>query len=461
MSEQTTQVFDPFQAAFEADEQRKKEAENAKNNSGNYADYEEVKWLSLDLNSWIAFRPLGVPWDFRTESWHPKMILQSKIVKDDKSNFSKINWPYVLKGGKYVADPDWILSKLYNKVMEASWVKYSEADIDPKNKIGRNQEGKIVNAKGYDSYRVDKYSTTQIYQLINFNKKSTQDKSMNAFKPSFKVVMNIISRMDDWCKVNKHTMLLSTKVGYQEIVDKVTGNKTTINFPQTGISKSMYDEFIHYTQRSNNRWDVDFAIHRYQDSQDMYKNDYTDAKLRDRNDASIRDLMTDVPLTTEELGYEKYDIDKITQITSYQKLLNHHKGLFKLFDMEFNQSLTEELIHLADEEKRKYEEDHKNDKKESVIVDKTISSEIPKVEERSRGSEISKGSSPEESLKSIYPFWDKISKEDKDDILSYFDKIENVEVIWKPNTALIPCDECKTILPKSVMHCPKCDKDYN
>jgi hypothetical protein len=128
--------------------------------------------------------------------------------------------------------------------------------------------------------------------------------------------------------------------------------------------------------------------------------------------------------------------------------------------MEFNQSLTEELIHLADEEKRKYEEDHKNDKKESVIVDKS-SSEIPKVEERSRGSEISKSNSPEESLKVIYPFWDKISKEDKDDILSYFDKIENVEVIWKPNTALIPCDECKTILPKSVMHCPKCDKDYN
>jgi len=463
MSEQNT-IIDPFQAAFEEQAKMLAEQEASKNNSGYTMDYEELKWLSLDVNKWIGFRILGIPCEFRTEAWHPKMILQSKVLKDNKSGYSKINWPYIQKQGKYVMDPDWILAKLYNKVYDKDWIKYTEADINPKEKIMKGADGRIVNAKGYNGYYQEKNTHTQTYQLINFNKKSSEDKSMNNFKPGFRVIMNVISRMSDWCAINKKTMLLSTNVGTKDIVsDK--GEKSTISFPQTGISKSMYDEIMYYTKKGNNRWDVDFAILRYQDAQGMYKNDYTDAKLRDRNDASIRDLLTDKPLTKEELEYEKIDIDKITKITSYQKLLKNHVGLFKLFDAEFNQSLTQELIFLADEEKKKYDESKvvEEPKKQTEVV-----ADVPKIEtvatptvqpevKRERGSV----ENPIDKLKSLFKFWSNLSKEDEEDVLKAFDKVDVGMVVWKPNTNLIPCDKCSTNLPKTVMHCPHCDADYN
>ncbi len=458
----TEETKDVWQEAFELQDELLAEQEAAKNNIGNFTDYEELKWLSLDLKKWIGFRPLGVPFEFRKENWHPKMILQSKILKDDKTGFSKINWPYVLKNGKYIMDPDWILSKLYNKVFDKEWVKYTEEDIDPTKKIMKNNEGNIVNFKGYNGYYQDKNVNTQCYQLISFNKKSPEDKSMNAFKPSFRVIMNVISRMNDWCKVNKKTQLLSTNVGRKDYTDD-KGQKLTIEFPQTGISKSMYDELMHYTKKGNNRWDVDFAIYRYQDQSGMYKNDYTDAKLRDRNDTSIRDLLTDKPLTKEELEYEKVDIDKITKISSYQKLLKNHVGLFKLFDAEFNESLTQKLIYLADEEKKKYEEENKD--KNQVNVKEDIPKETSEVqtkdEKKEREVKSSQITDISTQLKTLFSFWNNLSAEDIEDFIKFTDKIENSEIVWKPNTNLIPCDKCKINLPKSILHCPNCDMDYN
>ena len=102
-------------------------------------------------------------------------------------------------------------------------------------------------------------------------------------------------------------------------------------------------------------------------------------------------------------------------------------------------------------------------KKQTEVV-----ADVPKVEtvatptvqpevKRERGSV----ENPIDKLKSLFKFWSNLSKEDEEDILKAFDKVDTGMVVWKPNTNLIPCDKCSTKLPKTVMHCPHCDADYN
>lgn len=458
-------TIDPFQAAFAEQDRLKAEQDAVKNSSG-FEGFEEQKHLSLDSGKWIGFRILGYPIEFRQSNTDPQIVCQSKIVTDDKKGFSKINWPFVIKNGKYQRDSNWILSKLYDTVMKKDWVKYTESDIGKLEGIRKNSENKIVNAKGYDAYPVFKYKNTETYQLIEFNKKDIKDESKNKFNPSFRILMNVISRMDDWCAVNKHSMLLSTKVGTKEYTDD-SGQSVIRYFPQTGISKEMYDEICVYIRNAFNHWKVDLAIKRYEDNQGKWKCIITDAKLKDRNDTSIKDLLTDNVLTKDELEYTLYDIDRITQTCSYQKLLKKHIGLFKLFDKEFHDNLTEELINLAKAEKDKYDADKEKNKivkgnpDDSIPWEDKSKEENKKEERKERPERILTTPSIEDQIKSIYKFWDTLCADDRADIIKLCDKIENGEIIWKPNTNLIPCDVCKMNLPKVVVHCPKCDADFS
>lgn len=466
MSQDEQTQFNPWEAAQKAAEQRKQDAENAKNNSG--FDFEEIQWVGMPVDKWTVFRILGVPFDFRTESWHPKMILRSEIVSDDKKSYSKINWKYICKNGKFVPDPEWILTKLYDKVMEHTWVKYTEADIDPVKKIGKNQEGKIVNAKGYNGYYVDKHTHTECYQIIKDNSKGAGDVKKAKFYPAARIIMNVISRENSWCADNKHSALLCTNVGIKEVVNDKTGEKTIIKFPQAGVSISFYDEIMTYIGSTFNHWNTDFAVKRYK-AQDMYKNLIIDAKLpKDRLDASIREIMSDAPLTKEEQEYEKYDLDKLFQVSSYQKILKKHGGLFKLFDKEFNENLTEELVLLAEQEKKEMEASKESVKDEPDEIDtpeESAAKEPVQQETKGRQSreplDIQAPQSNVIDFTKVFKFWNNLSKEDKEDILKFCVKLDEGMPIWAPNTNLIPCDKCKIDLPKTVMHCPNCDADYN
>jgi len=456
---ETAPAIDPFQAAFAKQDAMQKEREEAKNFSG--FEFEEVVYEGLALNKEpykpVVFRMLGYPFEFRQNPTDAKLVLQSKMIKDGNERKIKINWRYIEKKGKYVIDPEWILSKLYNKVMERKFVKYTDADIDPQKKIIKGEDGKIKNDRGYEGEYHDIHTNTQTYSRLKYNQLPTDAKSFGDAYPATRVVFNIISRMDDWCKKNKHSKLLSTKVTTSQSVGG-NGEMVVRYFPETGISKSAYDEILDYMRRiSLTSLSTDFIITRTH-LNDKYGQNIFDgegALKLNRDDKSVLNRIISGDLSDEEKSYELYDLDKLFNITSYARLKRDLSGLFKLYDTEFGGNLYDELCQLALEEKEK-----RDAKKEKEIAIKDDDEEDnSETESVVKSDSVQKNVSDDKktfNLESL-PFWKSLTDEDKKDMketVVSFLSIDNVE--FKPATALMPCTACSRNLPSTVMNCPYC-----
>ena len=458
---EVTQEFDPFAATFEKHDQMAQEAESSNNFSG--MEFEQIVYEGLAVNKPVIFRVMGYPAEYRQKPTDAKLIFQSKIVKDDGKGYVIINWPYVEVRGRYKPDPDWVMSKLMNKVLERKFVAYTEKDVDGSDVFVDSSDGKIKNKRGYTGVSHDIHTHTESYNRIKNNKKKTETKSFRSFNPAPRILMNVISRMDDWCKENKHTKVLSTKVGEGEIEDN--GVKKKIFYPETGISQSMYNSFLGYIRDTCRTWvDRDFIITRTHVN-DKYSQtivDGTTNKLMKQGDPKLWPMISELPTTEEELSYEMYDFDKLFKVSSYKKLKTNLSGLFKLYDAEFNDNLYEELLRLA-----KIEEEENKNNKEAEENDVEI--DTPPFDEDTsiKTEEIKKERKPREAVVvntpavdlSILPFWSSLAKEDKEDMIKFTEKIENDELVFKANTALAPCIACEKLLPNTVLRCPFCDTE--
>ena len=455
-------VIDPFKAAFEKQDAMKKEREEAKNSSG--FDFEKIVYEGLAIDVPVVFRILGYPFEFRQSPTDAKLVLQSKMVKDGFEKKVKINWRYIEKKGKYIIDPDWILSKLYNKVMERKFVKYTESDIDPQKKIKKSEDGKIRNDRGFEGNYEDLNTNTKTYTRLKFNQLPTDIKSFGDAYPSSKVVFNIISRMDDWCKKNKHSKLLATKVSTsQKVNDK--GEMVTSYFPETGISKSMYDEIlVHMRQIGLTSLYTDFIVTRTLINEKYGQNifDGEGALKLGRGDKAVLGKIVSGDLSEEEKSYELYDLDKLFSVSSYSKLKRDLSGLFKQTDSEFGTNFYDELCQLVIEEEKKREA---KKEKETIIKDdeeddsdsniETIESKTEKV----TTPEIKKDDNKSLDLTTM-PFWENLSEEDKMDMKETVVSYTSIDSIdFKPGTALMPCIACSRNLPNTVFHCPMCGTD--
>lgn len=454
--------FDPFEATFSKHDQMNQEAENSQGFSG--MEFEQIVYEGLAVSKSVIFRVLGYPAEYRKNPTDAKLIFQSKIIKDDGKGYIVINWPYVEVRGKYKPDPDWVLSKLMNKVLERKFVAYTEKDIDGKEVFVDASDGKIKNKRGYTGVSHDIHTQTESYNRIKNNKKKTETKNYRSFSPTPRVLMNILSRMDDWCKENKHSKVLSTKVGEQEVDDN--GTKKKILYPETGISQTMYNAFLGYIRDTCRTWvDRDFIITRTH-TNDMYSQTIVDAttnKLMKQGNPSLWPKISEHPTTEEELAYELFDFDNLFRVASYRKLKKNLSGLFKLYDAEFNDTLYEELVRLA-----QIEEQENKDNKASEQSDEADDNEPPfdaDTPETATQEEVKKERKPREAVNasavdlSILSFWSSLAKEDKEDMTKFTEKIENDELVFKANTALAPCIACNKPLPNTVLRCPFCDTE--
>ena len=448
-------TFDPWDKAFSKQDQQKKEREESKNFTS--FDYEEIVYEGLAVGKPIAFRIVGNPAEYRMCPTDAKIVLQSKMVKDGEKGKTKINWRFTEKKGKYVIDPDWILSKLYNKVMEKKFVKYTEKDISVEKQITKSEDGSIKNSRGYEGEYKDLHTNTECYSRLKFNKLPSEEKTFGDAYPATRIVFNIISRMDDWCVKNKHTKLLSTKVGTKEVISD-TGEKTTLYFPETGISKSMYDELLGYIRQiAINPTTTDFVITR------TYNNDKYSQTIFDgngllklgRGDKKILESIKEGSITEEEKSYGLYDLDVLFKEASYNKIKKNLTALFKLYDTEFNDNLYDELCALAEEEKKNNAENSQEDNEEDAPAKVGESQEVekPATPEKKRV----RGEVKTVDLSGL-PFWSSLDDDDKrymnESVLS-FTNIDDMK--FKPDTTIAPCTACKRQLPNTVLRCPFCD----
>ncbi len=409
---------------------RKKEKEeqlNRKNNKFNQ-DYEEIVYTSLEYEKQHIVRILGnVRSNRKGDPFSAKAIYYSKIINDNNKQF-KCYWP------SKEENSTWILWKIFDKVMAYKWDKT----------LNGGKGGRI-------------YLNSETHKDIFFmvDKNGIQRKEENGWKPVKQVAMNIIDRHDmNWHKKNKHTKLITKNSTFDK--------EREIWWSEPGIPESLYFSIWDDVVEKRGDWhNYDIALLKQktgpQPSDVRYKAIYTGDPIEIQEE--FRKFIVDGPLTEEELSWERYNIDKLFRVSTYQKIKKNLSGKIKLIDASFGTKFFEELEELVEKEKKEFEE----------IYGKT--EESPKSEEKPKEQEKivrqakvdqtkSENSFNVDSLdKDIYKGIERLSPGLKSLIIG---KKEDGSLIYNEEKAghICSCNNCGFESPLDFPLCPKCGSEF-
>lgn len=487
MTDQNTEVMSQedemaeLLAIHEAEARAKKDAEN---NKGTYTEFEHVECLGLEDKKEKAFRIVGRGFQNRKLPTDAKMVMQSSIRTDEGKGYTKINWPIIYKEGKgdYFPDPDWIFTRLYDKINEGKSAKYTEADIDGK-KIKRVGD-KIVNVENFNKewYWNPYHKDTDVYMRVSSNMRDnpTPKEFAPKFYPGKRIVLNVIDRMDDWCIVNKHTKELSSKVTHSE---KKNDKGETIKavYPELGVPKLCYDSIInHYLKTSGSFTVLDTVV--VKDSSNK-KYDIYDAMDERYLTPETMALTNSGSLSDEEKAYELYDFDDLYRVASYAKLKKNLGGLFKLCDIDLGTHFYDELVNLCKieddqkkaEEKIKAELEAKENPDSENVEKSSNEAEEPKGEPKTRTREarqsVTNQGVSQKSLDDLcaenFPSWDTVPLNERVIMLNSINSFNGTIPVYTKEAKDVLCNDetCKfkdsteeTTFPAAMFTCPVCGK---
>ncbi len=472
----TEQNVNPaFADALKRRQEQKAEQEQAATQNWSNFNYEEIETVGLIINKEIVGRIIGNPIEVRQLPTDPKLILQSQVVKQDKSGYVKINWPVIEKSGKYIPDPDWILTEMFNKVNEGRWVKYSEGVLKDEN--GQIYPADHVDSKGKNGKWVKYHTNTNVFKAIDGNAKDGEKYPKN-FYPSKRVVCNWIDRHDSWCADNKHSKVLTAKKTPFEI-SMEDGSKKTIYFQDTGIPAGLYDKIFEHCS-SIGTMDIDLVITKIEKDYKVF--DITD--FPKYVSESSHKLGKQGKLSEEELAYELYDLDKLYGVSSYRKIKKNLGYLFKMCDLDLGTEFEKKLDNLCkieeEEAKEKQVQDEPDEgesssdsKEDSSANDSTSKDEVKQeqVESKRRGvkkEESSVDNSIKEECIKYFPTWNKLSDADQEFMVNSIVRFDNGVPVYNVQNALgcanedcyIPGTRVVTLVPEEVSTCPVCGKIF-
>lgn len=469
MAEETNQeqINDVFAQALKARQEQEQEVEAKKNFTP--TDYEDIEYCALQTNKEVVFRPVGNPFDPHTlkspKDTDIKIFMFSQVEKDDHSGYVHINWPAKVKikksGVTIEPDPDYILTRLFNKVYEREWIEYPEGHTEIRNGRKCTGEWKYL------------HKDTEIFKRMELNGENGQ---MNKFAPKPCVYMNVIDRMDDWCEKNKHTKLLISGMGYGKEKTDAAGNKVIPKFPRKGISKSLYDKIFDRLVKTTGGWNRDCIVKKTGEKLDTEYSVFEASDLR----VKTRDISEEAYKLSKETGipsdWEKYDLAIRTKESSGFKLKKNLSGLFKLFDGTFpGFNLTEELTEIARIEQEEYNKKNKTEAEVSLEKQKEEQAKSLKAEVKSEQPAENKrarvpvnNDSPksiEDLCKENFTRYNDLCDEDKKLLLENISKFNDTVAIYKQGADLAVCpnETCfhkgtkiNTNFPFAMKVCPEC-----
>jgi len=431
---------DKFKAAMRQREQEKIEEQEKRNRS---FQYDPIDYCALKIRVPKIIRIFGLPYHVREDEFSPKIINISMIAGDNDKPFRCI-WP--LKE----VQPDWILWRIFDRVLEYDW------DSSTNTKIFRNQE-----------------KHPAIFTRV-FKNNKPHIAYEKGWKPSTNVVMNVIDRAQmDWHKENQSTLVLSKRVS-----ESKKANGEVALFYDAGVPKMLYDMILDDIVEHYGDWTTyDIAITKL-DDKPWYKVAYLlNRKEEFSND--LIELMVDGPLTEEEKLYKQFDLDKLFQVTSYQKIKNRLKAFIQQVDSAFNTTYYEELCELAEKEKEErgkkqvddaaefFEEEAKKEKEEKIVDEKTkieVETSEKKVKENDENPPMEEKKTRARRVpKSIdldsfgYTGVIKLTEDEKKLIVG---ANESGAFIYGNDEQLYSCPTCEFEAPGSFHCCPKCGEEF-
>ena len=409
----------------------KSAAENAdKKKGGNFnRDYEDISYVGLEDNKDLIVRLIGDPEHYERKSeYSPHRVLRARIIGDgDKITY--VNFPDRYEG------KNWILWKIVNKVLSYDW----------------------------DSVRKEKVFKYRNSHPRIFNRVWRNDKVDNIMEKGWTpvpfVVMQGIDRLNyQWHVDNKKYKVISKKISVSKDGES--------EYSEYGVPPKLYDEIITSYVEHYGDWEKsDLALKRVvtvgKSSVKEYSYKARNAfKYLEELDESVRSFVSNKPLTEEEKSWQKYNIKKLCQVTSYTKILNRLGLFIQEVDKAFGTSFYTELETLVKEEKANWDKLYGNTVSENNITNDSIV-------DTNNNSNISNSAVNNKPInarqtKSIFqitekmieefPGLGKISESERKLITG----IDNGKFTYS-STNLVECNVCKFIQPFEIeSHCIGC-----
>lgn len=338
MSEMTNESVELDDEFFKNYSKKVKEDSESKGGSFEKPEYDEIGYVGCSKGNFTVVRLIGAPigaesQGYKRKPYDPKEIIQVE-VKDDEGKRFTIKLPL----RQPIASDNHILIRMYDKVCEKARIGNESVFVN-KNKPGRKEIYEMMSKGGF------KPEDGKTYQYSN------------GYRGDRVSIYNVIDRGDTWCKDNKHTKILcrDLNIDDQNRVWAKPGIKSFGSVSKIAAligkdgSFEKYDIALKKTGLKDNPWEVVNAS-KMKDKDMMEELGNDDGSIVDASKVVIG------PLTDDERSYERYDLDKLYQPTTYQKIQKRISGVFKLCDAQMGTHFTEELAGLVEKEKAYFAE---------------------------------------------------------------------------------------------------------
>lgn len=315
-----------------ASEKEREEREEKEKTSKNYQkrEYEAIKYVGLSKEHPTIVRFVGnfVAEDLKAHRPNPsdmKFMHISKIKSDDGKTTFYLYLP--LRSDE--PEQDHLMWKIIDTVYAKEWVK------DPA--TGKNKPIETFKIKHPDVYeKVNKGGFTEADGKWPYM-------YARGWKGPEMLLINVIDRRDDWCKVNKHTKLISKNV-----------NVTAEGKEYADFGVPAFGFFGPLTNLRNNfkmGWEkYDVVITKTGEKLDTVTNMFNGTAFT--NPAAIatnldkamgidpdeyKFISQEPALTEEELNYGRYDLDENFRVTSYRTIDKYLGKTIQLIDAAVNE----------------------------------------------------------------------------------------------------------------------------
>lgn len=335
-------AFAAFSKKIEADKAAKA---NKKTFNGTPKEYDEIKWKGLEKGETTIVRLVGNPPasmtpGFKGDDYTAKEIYFSK-VKNDDGKIIQLKLPPHAEDAK----DEHPIHKLINEVKAVDWIP------DP------NQAGKKMKVYKYQNYP---WFDKVVHGGYDPKNEEFAYKSSKGWAGQEVVIMNVIDREDNWCAENKHTKLLSKRVG--ESVDK-DGNVQL--WPDVGVPcYGFLDELSILIGKYGNWEKYDIAIEKTGVMTQPYKVKNASALSTPAViEAGVCEIASDKlgfvsqnkALTPEEQAYERYNLAKMYAPTTITKFFNAFEKTLKAIDGDLGTTYYDDFKKMSEDEIAEWE----------------------------------------------------------------------------------------------------------
>jgi hypothetical protein len=407
---------------FQESLERNKEA--GKRQGGGYeTEAEKIVYLPLVQDEVQIFRIMGNSLGDGKKVGTDNTIITRSVIKDDSGGWFTCNWD---------ADGNWFLRRVLKKVGSYKW------------------DQTLNNGKGARIYDND---GCELLKRILTN--GVVNPNATGWLPKDWVMMNVIDRLDPWCKENKHTKSLAKSINED-------------GYPEPGITMGMYKTIWtgpcnDYSQHTE---EFDVAIRRFSEKvgEDWHKVFHAgeeSKKLIKYEESDKKEYLKYIvsgDVTEEELAYGMYDfsIHPFFQVTSYIKLNNRLGKFMKQIDLKYNTNFAEELEGLSATQKKEMEAKKASEPKTSSSPAKaaptqTVDDDLPDEE----APPVRTRTAAPTAQKTLEDFkgYAKVVEAERKFMVGVGD---DGNIIFNSPNALLPCPNCDKDFPVEMHNCPYC-----